>query len=226
MNKNVRVAILDDHPLILCGLRKMLEAEGFDIVGAESSPAGLRHLLEGAKCDVVIADYFMSGDELVGGWRFLAAISSDYPALPVLVYSDSEDPFLLGSLAQRGVAGIVSKREEMGEVINALNALASRGLYRSPVTLDAIQRFSSQPELRRFAGLTRRQMEVAGLMLCGLNVRDTARLLRRRVNTISAQRSEACKRLGFSGESEMYRFAFGHDLWLDRSAWETRSAAH
>lgn len=65
--------------------------------------------------------------------------------------------------------------------------------------------------------LTRRQMEVTGLMLCGLTVCETARLLHRRVNTISAQRTEACRRLGFSGESEMYRFAVGHGLWLDRS---------
>ncbi|MDR5856421.1 response regulator transcription factor [Caballeronia sp. LZ062] len=212
-----RIAVVDDHPLVLCGILKTLESADFDVLGAVTSPAQLLQLLSDEPCDVVVSDYSMPGDQTLDGWRFLATVSSQFPDTRVLVYTEFDDPFLVGSLVQRGVAGIVSKRDEMHEVLAATRALANGGRYLSPIAHASLERFGTLPEYKRFMALTRRQMEVTGLMLCGLTVCETARLLHRRVNTISAQRSEACRRLGFSGESEMYRFAVGHGLWLDRS---------
>jgi two-component system, NarL family, captular synthesis response regulator RcsB len=174
-------------------------------------------LLEKTACDVVITDYSMPGDEALDGWRFIASVSSEHPKLPILVYSEFDDPFLVGTLAQRGLAGFVSKRDDMREVLSAVRELATGARFMSSIARCALEQFSALPEWRRFTALSRRQMEVAGLMLCGMSVCETARLLHRRVNTISAQRSEACRRLGFSGESEMVRFAVGHGLWLERS---------
>ncbi|SPB15434.1 DNA-binding response regulator [Caballeronia novacaledonica] len=212
-----RIAIVDDHPLILSGLRKTFESSAFDVVGAFTEPAQLLQMLSDEPCDVVVADYSMPGDQALDGWRFLASVSSEFPNLRVLVYTEFDDPFLVGSLVKRGVAGIVSKRDEMQEVLAATHSLAQGDSYLSPVANASLERFNVMPEYQRFMALTRRQMEVTGLMLCGLSVCETARLLRRRINTISTQRTEACRRLGFSGESEVYRFAIDHRLWLDRS---------
>ncbi|MEM5436658.1 response regulator transcription factor [Paraburkholderia diazotrophica] len=217
-DKCIKVAIADDHPLVLYGLRKALENDGFIVTGEVSNSSQLMALLNDAACDVLITDYSMPDERALNGWRLLASVSTEYPQLPVLVYSEFEDPFLIGSLVTRGVAGIVSKREEMSEVVAAVRRVASGTRYFSPFIRAAREQFDALPQLRRFAGLTPRQMEVAGLMLCGLTVCETARLLHRRPNTISTQRTAACKRMGFSGESEMYRFAAGHGLWLDRSS--------
>ncbi|EKS69519.1 MULTISPECIES: response regulator transcription factor [Caballeronia] len=217
MAKDIRVAIVDDHPIVLCGLNKALLEAGFNVRGVESSADGLMNVLENEACDVVVADYSMPDASSLDGWQFLTALSSKYPKLPVVVFSEFDDPFLVGSLAQRGVAGVVSKRENMSEMLVAIHTLFAGGRYLSPVAQSAVERFNVSPELSRFTALTRRQMEIAGLMLCGLSVCETARLLDRRMNTISSQRAAACKRLGFSRESEMYRFAASHGLSLERS---------
>jgi len=217
MTRRAKVAVVDDHPLVLCGLRKALEGAGFDVSGTVTSPAELVKLLSASECDVVVTDYSRPGGQGLDGWRFLASVSSEYPQVPVLVYSEFDDPFLVGSLVQRGVAGFVSKRDEMHEVLAAVRALAMGDRYLSAIAQASLRQFGALPQYQRFALLSRRQMEVTGLMLCGLSVCETARLLQRRANTISAQRTEACRRLGFSGELEMYRFAVGHGLWLDRS---------
>lgn len=214
----IRVAVVDDHPPVVCGLQMALNEAGFDVTACASGASELITLLDSSDCDVIVTDYCMPGDDALDGWRFISAISSAFPQLPVLVFSEFEDPFLVGSLAQRGVAGIVSKRDALHELPSAIRVLASGGRYFSPIVRAAMKRFSALPELQPFTRLTRRQMEVAGLMLCGLSVIETARLLDRRLNTISAQRAEACKRLGFNRESEMFRFAFAHDLSLAPSA--------
>jgi two-component system, NarL family, captular synthesis response regulator RcsB len=223
LERCIRVAIVDDHPIVLCGLHRALELAGIEVVIAESSASRLIAMLERYPCDVVITDYSMPGEPMLDGWRFIVSLSTEYPALPVLVYSEFEDPFLIGSLAQRGVSGIVSKRDDISQLFRAVRGLAAGGRYVSPLAHAAIERFGAQPELQRFAMLTRRQMEVAGLMLCGASVCETARLLHRRASTVSAQRTEACRRLGFSRASEVLRFAVGHGLWLDRSSREADS---
>jgi two-component system capsular synthesis response regulator RcsB len=215
--KNLKVAIADDHPLVICGLVKALEKESIEVAATASNAPELLAALGEHKCDVVVTDYSMPHHNRLDGWRFLTALSSRHPDVPLLVYSEFDDPFLIGSLAQRGIEGLVSKRDEMSQVVTAIRRLAAGERYMSPVAHTSLCQFSSVPELRRFAGLSRRQMEVAGLMLCGLSVGETARLLDRSANTISTQRTQACKRLGFAGEFDMYRFAASHNLWLERS---------
>ncbi|KMZ12211.1 Two-component response regulator [Candidatus Burkholderia humilis] len=217
MSNKIRGAVVDDHPIVLCGLRKALEDEGIEVLGAVNSPSELLTLLTNAACDVVIADYSMPGDKALDGWRFIASVSSEHPKLPILVYSEFDDPFLVGTLAQRGLAGFVSKHDDMHEVSSAVRALVAESRFMSSIARSALDQFSALRQWRRFNMLSRRQMEVAGLMLCGMSVCETTRLLHRRINTIIAQRSEVCKRLGFSGQSEMVRFAIGHGLWLERS---------
>lgn len=178
--RQIKVAIVDDHPLVLCGLRKTLEDAGFDVSGAVTSPSELIKMLGASECDVVLTDYSMPGDGGLDGWRFLASVSSEFPDVPLLVYSEFDDPFLVGSLVQRGVSGVVSKRDEMHEVLAAVRALADGERYLSMIARASLQEFSALPAYRRFTSLTRRQMEVTGLMLCGLSVCETARLLHRR----------------------------------------------
>ncbi len=98
---------------------------------------------------------------------------------------------------QRGIAGVVSKRDEMSEVLRGVQSLAGENRYVSTIAGTALRSFSTVLEFRRFTALTRRQLEVTGLMLCGLSVAESARLLHRRMNTVSAQRTEACRRPGF-----------------------------
>jgi two-component system capsular synthesis response regulator RcsB len=217
LKKRISVAIVDDHPLVICGLRNALENAGIDVIGAVRHPSEIMALLERAHCDVIVTDYSMPTGGALDGWRFLSSVSARYPHLPILVYSEFDDPFLVGTLVQRDVAGIVSKREEISVVLTAVRELAMGKHYRSPVAERALAQFNAEPDLRRFASLTKWQMEVTGLMLCGVGVVETARLFRRGKSTISARRVQACKQLGFSREADLHRFAVDRGLSLDRS---------
>jgi two-component system, NarL family, captular synthesis response regulator RcsB len=216
VNTKVRVAIADDHPFVIFGVHKALRCDSIEVVGTAGNASELLALLDEYPCDVVLTDYSMPHAQSPDGWEFLAALSSSHPQLPFVVYSEFDDPFLIGSLVQRGSAGLVSKRDEVSELRSAIMQVAAGAQYLSPYARLALDAFWATPELRRFSDLTRRQMEIAGLMLCGLSVGETAKMLRRSPTTISMQRREACRRLGFDAECEVFRFAANHDLWLER----------
>ncbi|SPB15435.1 response regulator [Caballeronia novacaledonica] len=216
--KRISVAIVDDHPIVVRGLRAALEGAGFHVAGAFGNPSELMAFIERAHCDVVVTDYSMPAGGELDGWRFLSALSAQHPELPLLVYSEFDDPFFVGSLVQRGVAGIASKREEMQVVLDAVRELGAGKRYRSPAAMTALTEFNAEADLRRFASLTKWQMEVTGLMLCGMSVVETARFFRLGKSTISARRINAYKQLGFSREADLYRFVVDRGLSLDRSA--------
>ncbi|MFM0340955.1 response regulator [Paraburkholderia fungorum] len=96
--KSIRVAIADDYPLVRAWLGKAIEETGAIVVGAESNASKLMALLNDSFCDVLITDYSMPDGNALDGWCFLSSVSSEYPDLPVLVYSEFDDPFLVGSV--------------------------------------------------------------------------------------------------------------------------------
>ena len=213
---SIKVAIVD-RPLVVSGLGRAFEQSGFDIVGGVTNGADLIELLDQHTCDVVVSNYLAARRDALDGWRFLSSLTTLHSGLPVVVYSEIEDPFLMGSLAQRNVAGIVSKREEIQEVVDAVRAAARGRRYRSPIVEAALDRFSTEREMRRFGLLTPRQMEVIGLMLCGLSIVETSRLLRCGTSTISKRRIIACQQMGFPCEADLLRFVSNHGLSLDRA---------
>ncbi|WP_250517969.1 response regulator transcription factor, partial [Caballeronia sp. INDeC2] len=142
--KRISVALVDDHPIVVRGLRAALERAGFHVVCALSDPNEMMTLLERTHCDVIVTDYSMPTGGTLDGWRFLSAVSVQHPRLPILVYSEFDDPFLVGSLVQREVAGIVSKREEMHVVLDAVRELAMGRRYRSPAAMSALTQFNAE----------------------------------------------------------------------------------
>jgi two-component system, NarL family, captular synthesis response regulator RcsB len=216
-DKRVSVVIADDHPLVVAGLHKALAQAGIEVIGTASDASELMALLRRSECDVVVTDYAMPRGGVFDGWRLLASLESECPTVPAIVYSDIADPFLVGSLMQCGVAGIVSKRDDLQEMSNAVVALARGEQYHSPTMQRALDQFSVRPDLKCFARLSRREMVVAGLVLCGLSTAEAARILKCSPETISGQWQAACERLGFGDASEFHRFAEEHGLCLDFS---------
>jgi two-component system capsular synthesis response regulator RcsB len=50
-DKCIKVAIADDHPLVLYGLRKALENAGINVIGEVSNSSQLMALLNSTACD-------------------------------------------------------------------------------------------------------------------------------------------------------------------------------
>lgn len=214
--EKLKVVIADDHPLVAFGLHKALDEAGCDVVGTTHDVSDLMDLLAHRECDILIADYSMPGRGSPDGWRFLSIVSREFPDLRILVYTEFHEPFLVGSLEQRGVAGIVSKSDEMSEVLTAVRELERGASYLSPTARAALYQYRSNPELQRFGMLTARQMEIAGLMLCGISGREIASLMQRRKSAISSQSIKVRSLLGFDRLSELHRFASNLGLKLDR----------
>src|SRR6202043_1468857 len=89
MNAKYKVLIADDHPLILQGIRRTLDAsEDIEVVGEARSGEDVIALVDRRGPDIVLLDLHMPG---MGGRECVSQIKARWPHIKTVVISASED---------------------------------------------------------------------------------------------------------------------------------------
>ena len=103
----LKVLLADDHPLILQGLRRTLEAcEDIDVIGEARSGDEVVPLVERRRPDVVLLDMRMPGVESI---ECIRRIKRSWPEIRTIVLSASEDRATIDAAVRAGASAYVLK---------------------------------------------------------------------------------------------------------------------
>ncbi|HIE1458984.1 response regulator transcription factor [Stenotrophomonas maltophilia] len=200
----IRVAVADDHPVIRLGVRKILESvPTIHCVGAVADSTELVALLEREPCDVLVTDYAMPGGAFGDGLELLGYLMQHFPSLRIVVMTGLDQPGLIHRLDGSGVAGILSKSDDLGQIEAAVMAAYAHRRYHSPSVVDMMR----NREQRRVTTLSPKELEVVALFLSGMTVTEIAERLKRKKQTVSTQKVNAMRKLGIVKDAEMFSFA-------------------
>jgi DNA-binding NarL/FixJ family response regulator len=211
-----RVLIADDHAPTRAGVRRALEAGGFDVCGeaSDGEEAVERALAE--RPDVCLLDISMPGG---GGIRAAAAISEQLPDTAIVMLTAfAGDDELFDSL-KAGAAGYLLKETDPNRLPFALRGILD-GEAAVPRRLVArlIDEFRSQGRRRRLPitgkrgpELTSRQWEVLELMGEGYTTSEIGRRLDVSPTTVRRHVSDILEKLGVSDRREAIAL-FTHDV--------------
>jgi two-component system capsular synthesis response regulator RcsB len=212
----VQIIIADDHPVILMGLRALLENQGntFKVVGEAHNGADLLKLLGERACDLLITDFSMPDEQGSGdGLPLLNRLRRDHPLLPIIVLTMVHNQTLIRAMLREGVHGVVEKAAFTKELLLALRAVASGRTYLSErlragsvTPVPRIRTPEDGPGLPA-AELSAREAEIVRLYASGLSVTQIAERIHRSVKTVSQQKNDAMRKLGLSSNSELYQYA-------------------
>jgi len=193
----MNVVIADDHPIVLVGVREMIQRNpGFTVIGEAVSSSQLIAQLEQHRPDVLVTDYNMPGDALYGdGLKLIEYVLRRFPDTQVLVLTMVSNSLILTRLQELGVAGVIQKNYLHEEIQKALIALSARRSYQAPPIATTSVTANNQEVDKRFASLSVKEMEVLRLFVAGSSVGDIARQLNRSVKTVSAQKVAAMRKL-------------------------------
>ena len=133
----LRVALLDDHPAVLAGLRRLIDSEPDLAVAAVASTAHeLAHGLDGLRPDVLVLDYDLARDN---GLSHCRRIKSRPQPPAVIIYSAYAGPALTLAARAAQADGVVDKAEPVRTLLTALRRVALDEVVHSPVPRDVFE---------------------------------------------------------------------------------------
>jgi two-component system, NarL family, invasion response regulator UvrY len=122
-----RVVIADQHPAMLEGMRRMLATETESVLMV-SDEASLLQAVDAAAPDLVIVDLSLP---VTGAGNVVRLLKQRFPAIPVVVVSDHDDPAAAGEVATAGAEGFVLKRRAVVDLVPAVREVCEGRRYCS-----------------------------------------------------------------------------------------------
>ncbi|WP_106803269.1 response regulator [Pseudomonas sp. S5D5] len=213
--KKFNVVIADDHPIVLLGVRELVERDTrFQVVGEAVCSAGLIALLQRQGVDIVITDYNMPGDSPYGdGLKLVEYLKRHFPQVQILILTMISNQLILTRLQELGVVGIIQKSQLHTEIQLALKAIAQKSAYRSlePPKTSVIETLTDFDE--RFTSLSPKEFEILRLFISGMSVSDIARSQNRSSKTISAQKISAMRKLEVNSDQDLLAYCLARNIF-------------
>ncbi len=167
----MKILVVDDHPLIREALRQVLKQLDQDIELLEAPSAGetLAAAAQHDDLDLILLDLTLPGSD---GFELLRELREQYPAVPVVVLSASDQPETVMRALDEGAMGFIPKTSNNAALIGALRLVLSRGVYLPPQVLrqHAATHAScspAPPASCRDIGLSERQAQALALLVQG-----------------------------------------------------------
>jgi DNA-binding NarL/FixJ family response regulator len=209
----LRVAIVDDHPVVRKGLTHLINDEpDMSVCGESESAAGALAVIGAARPDVAIVDLALGGASRLDGLDLVKAIAASHPRVRVLVLSMRDELLFAERALRAGACGYVMKHEAIGDLLTAVRRVADGKIY---VSERVSERFFAGVTGRRAAAadfspidrLTDREREVFELIGRGLGTRAIARQLKVAVKTVESHHAHIKEKLGLRNVRQLVRVA-------------------
>ena len=204
----MRVLLVDDHSLMRSGIRDSLSKhyDNTSIFEAESGRAALA-LTRQQRFDLALIDLFIPGEKL---FKLVGDCCADNPDLPVIVLSASENSGHVRKCIDLGAVGFVSKSLSQDCLFEAIDLVRAGGTYFPAPSEEPRRLGSGAADLLPLSLdydavrgiLTKRQMEILGLMAQGQPNKKIAQDLGLSNDTVKVHVSAIFKSLGLSNRSQ------------------------
>lgn len=209
----IRIAIVDDHPLVRAGLRQLLTEEVDFRVSAECASA--REVLDVVRqeqADVILLDISMPDQS---GVEALQAIKLRAPDLPVLILSGFPQEHYATTLLRRGAAGYLEKDCEPEEIAKAIRHVALGRRYISPAVAERLAAEMAEPgQKAAHEQLSERELQVFLRLAKGETIGHLAESLSLSVKTVSTYRTRVMEKMGLATNSDLTYYALKNELIL------------
>jgi len=202
----IRVLIVDDHPIVRAGLRRIAEDDRGMTVTAEATSgdealATLRHHVT----DVVLLDVSMPGSPFT---ETLRRLREEHPSVRILVLSaHPEDQWAVRAL-RGGASGYLTKDHSPEQLLDAIRRVHRGGRYGSPTLADRLaaslgQEFVGAPHEQ----LSDREFDVLRGLGAGRTVKEIAAALNLSPKTVSTYRTRLMEKMRFATNADAVRYA-------------------
>jgi DNA-binding NarL/FixJ family response regulator len=211
---NIRVVLVDDHKMMLDGLRALItEAPGMEVVGEAADGRTALDLVRTLSPDVVVMDIGMPD---LNGIEATRRIRTEYSDTKVVALSTHVDKRYLHGMLEAGASGYVVKIAAHGELVRAITAAKAGKTYLSPEIAGYVVERSTHGieggEGTAYNSLGPREREVLQLVAEGKTSAETAKKMHISIKTVETHRRNITQKLKLHGTAELTKYAVREGL--------------
>jgi DNA-binding NarL/FixJ family response regulator len=200
-----RVLIVDDHPIVRQGLKRMIDAESdLEVCGEADSEPNARNAVRELDPDIVIVDLSLQEGD---GLELVRAVHAHHPDVPMLVLSMHDEAIYAERMLAEGASGYIMKQAAADQLLTALRTVLQGDTYLSAemaaVHKEAANKMGADPLQR----LSTRELQVLNLVGGGISSRDIANELGLSVKTVESHRQSIKRKLHLLTNSQLIKYA-------------------
>jgi DNA-binding NarL/FixJ family response regulator len=210
MKEHRRVLIVDDHPIVRQGLRRMIDLEPDLLVcGEAQGEREARSAIRDLSPDVAIVDISLGQGD---GLELVRNVHAQHPALPMLVLSMHDELIYAERLLAAGARGYIMKHAASEQLLVALRQVLEGGTYVS----DAVAAMLGQGQgsgtvptggMDPIDRLSNRELQVLNLIGRGQSSREAAEALGLSVKTVETHRQSLKRKLNLATNAQLVQYA-------------------
>lgn len=205
-----KVLIVDDHPIVRQGLKRLIHNEPGLVVCAEAEtvPAAREAVRRDAP-DIVVVDLSLKDGD---GMELVKDLHAHYPSLPLLVLSMHDESVYAERLLAAGARGYIMKHAASEQFIEALWRVLDGGTYVSDAVAAQLLGRVAGPDGGRqgddpVGKLSNRELQILQMIGQGLSSRQAAETLHLSIKTIEAHRQRIKQKLALQTSAQLVQFA-------------------
>lgn len=201
-----RVLLIDDHPIVLQGCRRVLQDAGVcEILEASSAVAGYRHYRR-SRPEVIVVDLALQGNSL-GGLDLIRRMRLYDNRVPILVFSMHSDPFIVSRALEAGATGYVLKDAGPRDFLEAFQTIRSSTPYLNHEIAVQVALLGTRRRSGPLSDLSPRELQALTLLAEGKPYSQIANDLNISYKTVANTCSQLKEKLGAHNLPELIRMA-------------------
>ena len=211
MSEPIRIAVIDDHPVVRDGLIAMLGTQPDLLVVGEANdgPEAIRVVAD-RQPDVILLDLEMPG---MDGVKVLRRLQAEQPDVRAIVFTAFDTDERIVSALQAGAKGYLLKGVPRNEFFEAIRVVHRGGSLLQPVVASKLLAHMRKPAADALPEpLTEREREVLGLLAQGKANKEIAAALVITERTVKFHISSIMGKLGAGNRTEVVSLAVQQGL--------------
>ncbi|MGB3005223.1 MAG: response regulator transcription factor [Chitinophagaceae bacterium] len=203
----IKVIIVDDHPMVLEGMKSILAQISFiNLIGLASNAFQTMELLKKNIPDVIITDINLPE---ISGIELTAKIKKEFPEVRVIAMSTFKERSYISQMIQNGASGYLVKSASKDEIEEAILCVYEGKLYMS---LEISFSSADKQELNNIPVLSSREKEVLQLIADGFTNPQIAAKLFISLHTVDSHRKNLLTKFAVNNTASLIKQAAKYNL--------------